>query len=98
MVLSLNEVECLAAVAGGVSARDLLLDAMPDAKRKFDAVDQALVKLLAQVRQHFPDAQFYTASGGFNLMIGHAHDYRAQKPQQQLIALHGKASIGDGDF
>lgn len=93
------ESECLSAIANlGVTARDILLDAMPDARRRFNKIDRDLVALLADVRRHFPDAQFYTASGGFNLMIGHAHDHYGRIPQQQLLALSGNATIGDGDF
>lgn len=94
----MTEQECLDEIAGGETARDLLLDAMPTALRRFNAIDRALQKLLADVRVHFPDAEFYTASGGFTLMIGHSHDASAQRGQQQLVALNGHASIGDGDF
>lgn len=37
-------------------------------------------------------------SGGFNLMLGASHDKRGIHGQQQLIALSGRAEIGDGDF
>lgn len=93
----MTEQECLAAIAGGETARDLLLDAIPTASRRFKAVDKALRALLTDVRVHFPDAEYYTASGGFNLMIGHSHN-ASHVGQQELIALCGNASIGDGDF
>lgn len=95
----MTEQECLDAIACGETAYDLLLDAMPKALRRFRAVDRALVKLLADVREHFPDAEFYTASGGFTLMIGHSHDKsREMRAQPELVAFGGHAQIGDGDF
>lgn len=95
----MNEAECLAAVAAGESAYGLLVEAMPGIERRFKRVDAAIVALLADVKRKFPDAQYYTASGGFNLMLGSPH---ANNPgltsQQQLAALSGAAAIGDGDF
>lgn len=93
----MRETEILAAIGDGVTARELLLDAMPGIDRKFRRVDAAIVGLLAEIKKHFPDAQYYTASGGFNLMLGSPHS-AALVSQQELIALSGAASIGDGDF
>ena len=94
----MTEAECLAAIAAGEDAQDILLRVMPSARRRFNSIDRALIKLLADVHEHFPDAIYYTASGGFNLMLGNSHDARAQRGQEQLCALGGFASIGDGDF
>jgi hypothetical protein len=94
----MDEAECLAAVADGDDPEVLLLVAMPQARRRFNAVDRALRKYLADVRVHFPDAQYYTAGGGFHLMLGKPHSNDALKSQQQLVALTGEAVIGDGDF
>lgn len=94
-----DEAECLRIIHQGVDdASDLLKDEMPNVERKFKRIDKALRDLLAEVRQVFPDAQYYTASGGFHLMLGASHDARAERGQQELIALSGSASIGDGDF
>ena len=70
---------------------------MPTALRRFKAVDKAIRKLRADVQVHFPDAQYYTANGGFTLMLGRSHGDH-ERGQQQLVALSGLASIGDGDF
>jgi hypothetical protein len=91
------EEECLAAIAAGDDAEDILLRVMPTARRRFRAIDRALIKLRSDVQKHFPDAQYYTGSGGFNLMLGRSHSEH-ERAQQQLIALSGYASIGDGDF
>ena len=95
----MNEAECLAAIAEGETAYGLLVDAIPGIERKFRRVDAAIVKFLAEVKREFPDAQYYTASGGFTLMLGRPHsECRRQKSQQELVAIGGAAAIGDGDF
>jgi hypothetical protein len=93
-----NEAECLRLIASGeFDAYDLLMLHCPQARRRFKAVDKAIRALLHDVQKTFPDAQYYTASGGFNLMLGSPHDSR-ERGQQQLVALSGHALIGDGDF
>lgn len=83
----------------GESAYGLLLDADPKLVKRFEKLDAELVKLLADVKKHFSDAQYYTASGGFNLLLGSPQTAdRMQYGQPELVALHGRAQIGDGDF
>ncbi|WP_186807021.1 MULTISPECIES: hypothetical protein [Pseudoalteromonas] len=82
---------------GEKDALDLLIEADPKLAHKFNRVDKSLVNLLVDVRKHFPDAQFYTASGGFNLLLGAPHN-DAGMPQAELHACSGRASIADGDF
>ena len=67
-------------------------------ERRFKRIDKALIKLLDDVRQVFPDAEYYTASGGFNLLLGSSHDASGDRAQQELVAFSGNAHIGDGDF
>ncbi|QIV65864.1 hypothetical protein Cp1R7AA1_065 [Mesorhizobium phage Cp1R7A-A1] len=78
-------------------ARSLLLSELPSIERKFKKVDKALIALLDEVKEVFPDATYYTGSGGFNLMLGPSHDER-ERGLQELVALGGRAQIGDGDF
>ncbi|MBL8474437.1 MAG: hypothetical protein JNM98_21795 [Rhodocyclaceae bacterium] len=96
----MDEAEVLAAIEDGESAYGLLSEKCPMIERRFNRVCKTIVDLLADVRKEFPDAQYYTASGGFNLMLGNPHaDDRNQTPQQELIALRGnRVRIGDGDF
>lgn len=65
---------------------------------RFKRLNTTMIKLLADVRLAFPDACYYTASGGFNLMLGSPHDDKAEHGQQELVALGGNAAVGDGDF
>lgn len=103
----MTENECLAAIASGRRADELLGLANPKIKRRWAKLCREMIALLDEVKESFPDAEYYTASGGFNLMLGppHSRDHRLNggTPQRQLLALHGLVSgrfvrIGDGDF
>ncbi len=95
----MDEAACLAAIRlGEEDAFDLLMAADSNFRTRFKRIDTALIKLIDDVREYFPDAQYYTASGGFNLMLGSDHNQNSLDGQQELIALAGNASIGDGDF
>ena len=93
----MDEQACLDAIEAGDDAYALLIKADPKLEQRFKRADKALIDLLAAVRQHFPDACYYTASGGFNLMLGSPHDDKLRS-QEQLTALGGHARIEDGDF
>lgn len=101
----LTESDCLAIVNspgdefGPIDAQDLLEHKMGKSiETRFKRLNTTMMKLLEDVQQVFPNAQYYTASGGFTLMLGSPHDERGLRGQQQLVALNGNASIGDGDF
>jgi hypothetical protein len=82
-------------------AEEFLLAVMPEAEKEFQKVDKALVEFLKKVKQHFPNAQYYTASGGFHLLIGPSHgdaQGHGDTANYQFNALDGKANIGDGDW
>lgn len=72
----------------------LLSDKCPAAERRFKRLTKALAELLKEVKQEFPDANYYTASGGFNLLLG---DSGAGNRMVALSASH-YLSVGDGDF
>lgn len=96
----MNEQEVLETLALGYDdAEDLINQADPKLKKKFNRLCNSLVEYMKEVRQHFPDACYYTASGGLNVMLGRPHDDNC-KAQQQLLALSGRGDlvIGDGDF
>ncbi len=81
-------------------ADELLDEMLPKHKAKLDVLDRRIRKILSEIQEVFPDAQYYTASGGFNLVLGSTHDDSKvnQPPQQQRVAWFGLASIGDGDW
>jgi hypothetical protein len=83
-----------------IDCYQLLLEHIPDASRKFDKVCKAIKEYLKYIRKTFPDAQYYTAGGGFNLLLGasHTNDY-GEPPQHQRSALGSiGVEIGDGDW
>jgi hypothetical protein len=94
-----TEQDCLRIIdSGEQDALDLLRDHCPSVERKFRRLDKAMIALLKEVRQVFPDAEYYTASGGFNLLLGKSHSNDTNVSQQQLAAIVGRAQISDGDF
>lgn len=93
-----TEDDCLRLInSGEYDAYGLLKENLPTIERKFKRVDKAIIDLLKEVQEVFPDAEYYTASGGFNLLLGASHTH-GEVSQQQLVALCGRASISDGDF
>jgi hypothetical protein len=88
------------AIAAGLSAAEMLRIADSGAIRAFRRADAALLKALERVRKSFPDAEYYTASGTFCLLLGPAHGDANEggRQHQERIALTGKANIDGGDF
>lgn len=75
----------------------LLCERCPTAARRFYRLTKALAKLREDVREEFPDAEYYTASGGFNLLLGESH--ANGKANQKLNALSAtELEVGDGDW
>lgn len=71
-----------------VSAYELLSEVMPTAASRFYRTTNTLAKLLEEVRQHYPEARFYTAGGdGFALILGDTHSGMGESPNQELSAL-----------
>lgn len=86
-----------------LEAQSMLQDSCPTARRRFERLTKALAELLKDVQKEFPDAQYYTASGGFNLLIGDSHgsgDGNLESGNQNMVALSasGYLHVGDGDF
>jgi len=78
-------------------ADDLLDLMLPKHRAKLDRLDKRIAQVLAEINKVFPDAQYYTASGGFTLVLGDTHDGNGVS-QQQRSAWGGYAQIGDGDW
>jgi hypothetical protein len=97
--MPMSESDVLQAIENGDLAYELLIDANPKFAKRFDKLCKSMVEYLNDVKFHFPDACYYTASAGFNLMLGRPHDDSGHA-QQELIAIGGShgVSIGDGDF
>jgi hypothetical protein len=83
---------------GEIDAYGLFREVLPGYDKKLDRLDKRIAKLLAEIREVFPDAEYYTASGGFNLVLGCTHEGPGEQEQQQRTAWGGSAEIGDGDW
>lgn len=96
---ALAEKECLEWIARGETAGDLLFVHTDGLEERWEKMCEEMRQYLAEVKKTFPDASYYTASGGFNLMLGSPHNSITGKSQSQLVALSSEnLSIGDGDF
>lgn len=82
---------------GTTDAYSLLDETMPKMRAKLNRLDKRIRDVLAEIQEAFPDAQYYTASGGFTLILGPTHEGR-DEAQQQRTAWIGNAQIGDGDW
>jgi len=78
----------------------VLFDEMlPKHRTKLNQLDKRIANLLTEIQEVFPDARYYTASGGFTLVLGDTHEGHYSESQRQRSAWSGiKASIGDGDW
>lgn len=83
------------------SAYGLLCDADPHIRKRFNRVCRTLKELITDVQKHFPDANYYTASGGLNIVLGNthsgAHECEANRDLSAISAGNGIV-IGDGDW
>lgn len=78
-------------------AYSLLDEQLPGMRGRLNRMDAQIRKLLFEVREQFPEAVYYTASGGLTLLLGKPHD-DSGRPQAQRYAWGGRASISDGDY
>lgn len=82
----------------GDSAFEVLLDAIPQANRRFERLTRGLYDLLEDVRKAFPDANYYSANGTLNLMLTETHNRHGQ-PQNFGSAISAvRPEIGGGDW
>ncbi|HHX9846659.1 TPA: hypothetical protein ACVTFU_001252 [Salmonella bongori] len=67
----MNTEELIERIDGDPYEAYMLLDEkFPNVGRRFKRLTKALAVLLDEVKQEYPDANYYTASGGFNLLLG----------------------------
>ena len=83
----------------GEKAHLLCSQHFPTMQRRMTAAVKKLTALRKEVETIFPDATFYTGSGGLKLLLGESHS-RDGKSQQELVAYSFShlIIIGDGDW
>lgn len=100
--MSLSESEVLEILRSGEKdAQDLLDEANPRYRRRFQSICRSLSKLMEDIKGDFDDAQYYSANGTVCLMLGSTHTGHELTPQQELIADSinvGILDIGGGDW
>lgn len=97
--MSMKQEEALEIIRSGKdSAHGLLYDAMPTASTRFYRLTNQLDKLLTEIRVHFPDATFYSASSSVCLMLGRSHDDRDNAQQELVAHVATKLLIEGGDW
>ncbi|ENR9964038.1 hypothetical protein ACEXTD_003022 [Salmonella enterica] len=95
----MNEHKVLSYInSGDGDAGDLLDDAMPTAARRFYRLTQSMHTLLEEVREHFPDAMFYSANGKVSLLLGSSHNKHDQPVQEMVAVSATKLHIEGGDW
>ena len=94
----LTEQDVLSAIQDGNDALSLLEATDPKFKKRWKRLCVNMNRYLEDVQSFFPDAQYYTGGGGFNLLLGRSHN-DACRPQDELVALEGiGVEISDGDW
>jgi hypothetical protein len=80
----------------GYDAEEILWQRVPTAKRKFKHIVKLMKKLLGEVKEHFPDARFYTSGGdGLSLLIAAHHDEN-DSPRYDVEALAAVGQLVEG--
>ena len=80
----------------GEIAYELLCEADKGFESRFKRLNTTMMKLLEDVREHFPDAYYYAEDGGFLLVLGEGH--YCGEARGELIALSGNARVEGGGF
>ena len=94
----MNEQEVLNLIADGESAYGLLSEKNKTVISRFHRQCDNLHKLLEEVRRDFPDAQYYSANGTVNLMLGSSHDHRYTAQSELSAAAATNLDISGGDW
>jgi hypothetical protein len=82
----------------GDSAYGVLLDAIPQASRRFERLTRGLYDLIQDVRKEFPDACYYSANGTVNLLLTESHDRKGRTQQFGIALVALRLDIGGGDW
>lgn len=63
IVMPQYEEDVLQRIADGETASEILDEKMPTVRRRFRKATQTLRKIIDEVREEFPDANYYTGGG-----------------------------------
>jgi len=98
----MTEEDVLGAINEGQTAKELLDSVDPNYAKRFKRLNTALAKLLDEVRESFPDANYYSPNDGMVLLLGDSHTGGAVgNAQQELVAVFSDAlcsGLSGGDW
>ena len=98
----MTEEDVLGAIDEGQTAKELLDSVDPNYAKRFKRLNTALAKLLDEVRESFPDANYYSPNDGMALLLGQSHsDEHGEPPQKELQAIFSHAlcaKLSGGDW
>lgn len=83
---------------GDMDAYWFATEHLPNVERRFKRLTTALAKLLEDVQEDFPDAMYYTASGGLHLLLGDSHADNTPHRELAAFSAGGALHVGDGDW
>ena len=85
---------------GESDASSLFEEKMPGYSAKLGRLDKRIAKVLREIREVFPDAEFYTSGGdGLALVLGSTHEGINGDAQYQRVGWDGVyAQICGGDW
>ena len=81
-----EDVDAIVAEGGEYNAEPFFKDLMPAELKKFMSLTNQLSTLIKNIKKTFPEASYYSANDGLNLMLGPTHDGPDTIMQQQRVA------------
>lgn len=80
-------------------ARKLLLEAVPDAEKRFNRYCKGLKKLLDDVNKHLPEAHYFACSGTMTISLWHPEvDTTWERNKAQALSYSSTLHVDGGDY
>lgn len=92
----MTEAEIKVKIEAGCTAKDLLDEKCPTARKEFKAAVVKMNKLLERIRVEFPGANYYIDDSVMYLLLGESHNEETEDSQRELIAESNIMSGGSG--
>lgn len=80
-------------------ANKLLLEAVPDAEKRFNRHCKGLAKLLEDINRYFPEAHYFACGGKLSIDLWHPeHDWPDERNKAQALRFDGSLHVDGGDY
>lgn len=81
------------------SAKECLLEVVPDAEKRFNRYCKGLAKLLKDINRHFPEAHYFACGGRLSIDLWHPeHDWPNERNEAQSLRFDSSLYIDGGDY